>query len=138
MASALAPERAEAFHLCGHIFTTGSCPHPFRPRSRVDRWGYPLHPKYGFPVDDDGEPFISREQVRRSICREVVAERFPATSPARLQGTWSRCCNGRIRTIVDCCSRHDRRINGDRALAGYCRDGRSVFCIVYRDTNVRC
>src|SRR6266540_1642478 len=44
VAVALAPERAEAHHICGHLYTTGSCPHPFAPLTRVDAFGYPVHP----------------------------------------------------------------------------------------------
>ncbi len=138
VASALKPDRAEAHHICGHTFTTGSCPHPFSPRSRVDRYGYPIHPKYGYPVDDNGDIYTSRDQRRRKMCEEVVAERYPeAVRPAQ-GGGWSRCCNGRIRTIYDCCAYTVRRINGDAAVTGYCFRGKKVFCIGYRDTNVRC
>ena len=38
VATALAPDRAEALHICGHTFTTGSCPHPYAPSSRTDRY----------------------------------------------------------------------------------------------------
>ena len=55
VATALAPERAEAHHICGHTYTTGSCPHPYAPLSRTDRYGFPVHPTYGYPVDDQGE-----------------------------------------------------------------------------------
>jgi hypothetical protein len=138
VAVALSPERAEAHHICGHTFTTNSCPHPFRPKSRVDRYGYPVHPKHGFPVDDNGDPFTSRSQRRRKMCEQVVPEKYPYTGKPRYGGGWSRCCGGRIRRIADCCSFSDRRINGDASVTGYCYNGRKVFCIGYRDTNVRC
>jgi hypothetical protein len=67
-----------------------------------------------------------------------VPERYPYTGEPRYGGGWSRCCFGRIRRIVDCCSYSDRRINGDASVTGYCYSGRKVFCIGYRDTNVRC
>ncbi|HZA60732.1 MAG TPA: hypothetical protein VE754_03500 [Actinomycetota bacterium] len=137
-AAALDPERAEAYHICGHIYTTGSCPHPFRPRSRIDRYGFPVHPKWGFPVDDQGRLYASRSQRRRRICTEVVPARYPFTKPTVLQGTWSRCCGGRIRRVVDCCSRSRTRINGDASLVGYCYGGRRVFCITYRETKIPC
>src|SRR5207247_1611308 len=54
VAAALDPQRAEAFHICGHIYTTGSCPHPYYPNTRLDHYGYAVHPEYGYPVDDDG------------------------------------------------------------------------------------
>ncbi len=138
VASVLKPDRAEAHHICGHTFTTGSCPHPFSPRSRVDRYGYPLHPKYGYPVDDNGDIYTSRDQRRRRMCEDVVAERYPDVVQPAQGGGWSRCCNGRIRTIYDCCAYTVRRINGDAAVTGYCYRGKNVFCIGYRDTNVRC
>jgi hypothetical protein len=138
VASTLAPIRAEAYHICGHIFTTGSCPHPYAPQTRIDRFGYPLHPKYGYPVDDRGRIYTSREQTRRKICEAWVTERYPHTRPTVMEGTWSRCCSGRIRRVVDCCSYSRTRINGDASLTGYCFNGRRVFCITYRETKIRC
>lgn len=138
VASALDPRRAEAFHICGHIWTTGSCPHPYHPQTRIDSHGYPVHPTYGYPVDDQGDVYRSRSQTRRKVCDEVVAERYPFTNPAVLQGTWARCCGGRIRRIVDCCSHSSTRINGDASLTGYCHGGRKVFCITYRETKISC
>ena len=138
VANAMDAERAEAFHICGHIYTTGSCPHPFHPQTRIDRFGYPVHPVHGYPVDDDGALYVSRDQKRSKICEGLVAEQYPYTRPVVLQGTWSRCCSGRVRVVVDCCSSSRTRINGDASLTGYCSGGRRVFCITYRDTNVAC
>ncbi len=137
-ASAMDERRAEAFHICGHIFTTGSCPHPFHPQTRIDRFGYPVHPVHGYPVDDEGALYTSRDQKRSKVCEGLVAESFPFTRPLVLQGTWSRCCNGRVRVVVDCCSSSRTRINGDASLTGYCHQGRRVFCITYRDSKVPC
>jgi hypothetical protein len=138
VAAALRPERAEAYHICGHTYTTDSCPHPYRPLSRVDKYGYPVHPKYGYPVDDNGDIYKSKSQTRRRMCQEVVREQYPYTGNPRYGGGWSRCCEGRIRRIADCCSYSRRRINGDASVTGYCYSGTRVFCIGYRDTNVRC
>jgi len=138
VAVALRPERAEAYHICGHTYTTASCPHPFTPRSRVDKYGYPLHPKHGFPVDDQGQIYKSRKQKRSRMCEEVVREQYPHAKKAKQGGGWSRCCNGRIRTIYDCCAYTDTRINGDAAVTGYCYRGKKVFCIGYRDLNTKC
>jgi hypothetical protein len=138
VAGALSPERAQAHHICGHLYTTGSCPHPFHPHTRLDRYGYPVHPKHGYPVDDKGDIYVSRSQRRRRVCQEVVPARYPFTGKPRFGGGWSRCCNGRIRHIFDCCSYSDVRINGDASVTGYCHNGRKVFCIGYRDTNVKC
>jgi hypothetical protein len=138
VAVALSPERAEAFHLCGHLYTTGSCPHPYAPKTRVDKYGYPIHPKWGFPVDDKGDIYTSRSQTRRKICEEVVPEKYPFTGTPGYGGGWRRCCNGRMRRIADCCSYSRVRINGDASVTGYCYKGTRVFCIGYRDTNVRC
>jgi hypothetical protein len=138
VASVLKPERAEAYHICGHTYTTDSCPHPFKPHSRVDRYGYPLHPKHGYPVDDNGDIYTSRKQTRRLMCEEVVPEKYPYTGKPRYGGGWHRCCGGRIRRIADCCSYSPTRINGDASVTGYCYRGTRVFCIGYRDTNVRC
>jgi hypothetical protein len=138
VAEALAPERAEAHHICGHTFTTKSCPHPYAPFTRVDRFGYPVHPRYGYPVDDDGEIYTSREQRRRRICQQVVPDRYPFTGHPTYGGGWSRCCGGRIRRIKDCCAYTDTRINGDAAVRGYCHGGRNVFCIGYQELDIRC
>jgi hypothetical protein len=138
VAIALRPNRAEAYHICGHTYTTGSCPHPYAPRSRVDKYGYPLHPKKGWPVDDKGEIYKSRKQRRRKMCEQVVPARYPYTGNPLQGGGWSRCCNGRIRRIYDCCSYSDRRINGDASVTGYCYGGRKVFCIGYRQLKTPC
>lgn len=138
VAVALSPGRAHAFHICGHLYTTGSCPHPFEPRTRIDRYGYPVHPKFGYPVDDRGDIYVSRSQKRRKVCEEVVPARYPYTGSPAFGGGWSRCCHGRIRHIRDCCSFSRVRINGDASVTGYCHGGRKVFCICYRETTVSC
>ena len=139
VASALAPERAEAHHICGHTFTTGSCPHPYSPQSRTDRYGWPLHPTYGFPVDVEGDAYLSpRDQVRRKTCEQQVPRDYPFVRNPRFGGGWTRCCGGRLRHISDCCSSSRRRINGDGAVRGYCARGLYVFCITYRELTRRC
>ena len=138
VAEALRPERAGAHHICGHTFTTNSCPHPYAPLTRIDRAGYPLHPRWGYPVDDQGVIYTSREQQRRKVCQAVVRDRYRFTGNPHYGGGWSRCCHGQIRRIHDCCSYSDKRINGDASVTGYCYGGRKVFCIAYRDTNIRC
>lgn len=138
VAVALAPGRAEAYHICGHIFTTGSCPHPYAPLSRTDAYGFPVHPEHGYPVDDGGNIYLSPRQSRRKICQDVVAEQYPFVNNPDYGGGWSRCCDNRIRHIQDCCSRSRIRINGDGAVRGYCHRSLRVFCITYRELNARC
>jgi hypothetical protein len=140
VAAALDPQRAEAryYTFCGHTYTTGSCPHPFAPYSRIDRFGYPLHPKFGYPVDDQGAPYTSKTQTRSQTCSQMTREKYPYTGHPELQGTWSRCCGGRVRRLWDCCSFSRKRINGDASLVGYCYHGRRVFCVTYRDTDIKC
>jgi hypothetical protein len=139
VAAALAPERAAAHHICGHLYTTGSCPHPFRPLSRTDGFGYPVHPMYGFPVDDRGELFTDpATQTRRRTCEDVVPSTFDFVNRPHYGGGWTRCCNGRLRHIQDCCSRSRIRINGDNAVTGYCPSGLRVFCITYRELDRGC
>jgi len=138
VAVALAPGRAAAHHICGHTFTTGSCPHPYAPLTRIDLYGYPVHPEFGYPVDDEGDMYTSRKQTRRKICEQRVPDEYPFTGQPIYGGGWSRCCEGRIRRIADCCSFSDTRINGDAAVTGYCYSGRKVFCIAYRETTKRC
>jgi hypothetical protein len=49
----VAPGEAEAYHFCGHIYTTDSCPHPTG-LPRIDSRGRPLRAKDGHRVDDLG------------------------------------------------------------------------------------
>ena len=148
------PGEAEGYHFCGHIYTTDSCPHPTG-LPRVDARGFPLRAKDGKPVDDlgrvidalgravddagalltdaDGRPLPLAPRTR--IC-DAVADRYDIST--RVDGAWYRCCGGRVRKLVDCCTTSDKRINGDRALRGYCYKGRKVFCVMYFQTKVRC
>jgi hypothetical protein len=155
VAAALKPEEAEAFHFCGHIWTTGSCPSPLG-IPRIDRNGYPLRAQDGRPIDNlgrlidaegypvdeagqrllgpDGDPLERAPRTR--LCEDWVPERFDIE--AKTQGAWYRCCNGQIRKLVDCCSPSRRRINGDASLVGYCWSGRRVFCVMYYDSGLPC
>jgi hypothetical protein len=148
------PGEAEAFHFCGHIYTTDSCPHPTG-LPRIDRRGLPLRARDGHPVDDlgrlvdrqgqpvgedgellrdpDGRPLPPA--TRTKVCAAVGEE---YGFPTQIDGAWYRCCGGQVRKLVDCCADHPRRINGDRALRGYCYRGRKVFCVMYYDTHVPC
>ncbi len=140
VATALAPERASAYtDICGHTYTTGECPHPFGKFARTDVFGYPVHPIYGYPVDDDGEIYTDpATQVRRKVCQERVPETFHFVKDPRYGGGWTRCCNGRLRHIQDCCSPSRTRINGDASVTGYCAPNLRVFCITYRELEATC
>jgi len=139
VASALRPDRAEAYHICGHTYTTGFCPHPYAPLTRTDRRGWPLHPTTGHPIDDEGHMYTDPDtQVRHKTCQEYVGMRYGFVNDAVHGGGWTRCCSGRLRHISDCCSSSDIRINGDYAVRGYCPRGKKVFCITYRELNRRC
>jgi hypothetical protein len=149
------PGEADAFHFCGHVYTTDSCPHPTG-LPRIDAYGFPLRAVDGAPVDDLGRPIDSAGRpvddsgaplvdpdgrplppaARSRVCQEAVAERFDLRT--RVDGSWYRCCAGRVRKLVDCCARTRRRINGDAALTGYCYAGRRVFCVMYYDTKIPC
>jgi hypothetical protein len=155
VAAAVRPQEAEAFHFCGHIWTTGSCPSPYT-LPRIDRRGYPLRPHDGKPVDnlgrlvdadgypvgETGERLLGADGLplergpRTRVCEDWVPERFGID--AVTQGSWYRCCSGQVRKLVDCCSTHPRRVNGDRALKGYCFGNRKVFCVMYYDTGLPC
>ena len=150
----VAPSEAEAFHFCGHIFTTDSCPHPTG-LPRIDRNGYPLRAMDGHPVDDLGRPVdadggplddagaplldpdgrLAPPATRTRVC-SAAGKRFGIA--VRTDGAWYRCCNGRVRKLSDCCTPSSRRINGDRALRGYCYGRRRVFCVMYFQTKVPC
>jgi hypothetical protein len=150
----VAPGEAEAYHFCGHIYTTDSCPHPTG-LPRIDSRGFPLRAADGHPVDDlgrlvdgagapvdeDGRPLTDADgrplpvASRTRVC-DVAAEEFGIET--KIDGGWYRCCGGRVRKLVDCCSYSRRRINGDASLNGYCYKGRRVFCVLYYDTSVAC
>jgi hypothetical protein len=152
--SLIKPGEAEAYHFCGHIYTTDSCPHPTG-IPRIDSRGYPLRAKdgkrvddlgrvvdrAGDPVDDDGNRLTDPDgrplprASRTPVCK-VVAKEFDITT--RVDGAWYRCCGGKVRKLVDCCAYSSRRINGDGALTGYCYAGRKVFCVMYFQTKVPC
>jgi hypothetical protein len=155
VAAAVRPETSEAFHFCGHIWTTGSCPSPLG-MPRIDRHGYPLRPSDGRPIDNlgrlvnssgypigsggrrlrgpDGRALPAAPRTR--LCEEWVHERYGHKS--RTQGSWYRCCHGQIRKLVDCCSPSRHRINGDASLVGYCWNGNRVFCVMYYDSGLSC
>ncbi len=153
-ANLVKPGEAEAYHFCGHIYTTDSCPHPTG-LPRIDSRGYPLRARDGKRVDDlgrlvdrQGDPVDDAGQrltdpdgrplpraTRTPVCK-VVAKEYDLTT--RMDGAWYRCCGGKVRKLVDCCAYTNRRINGDGALTGYCYSGRKVFCVMYFQTKVSC
>jgi hypothetical protein len=150
----VAPGEAEAYHFCGHIYTTDSCPHPTG-LPRIDAHGFPLRARdgrrvddlgrlvvrNGQPVDEDGAPLTDLDgrplpRASRTRLCDAVAEVFDI--PTQTDGAWYRCCGGHVRKLVDCCSTSRRRINGDASLTGYCFQGRKVFCVMYFQTKVPC
>jgi len=152
--SLVEPGESDAFHFCGHIFTTGSCPHP-NGLPRIDARGFPIRAGDGHPVDDIGRPVNETGQPvdeDGQLLRGPDGRLVPPAPRSRLcdrvqniygikttvDGSWYRCCGGKVRKLVDCCSRHNTRINGDAALKGYCFAGRKVYCVMYYDTRVPC
>ena len=152
--SLIAPGDADAFHFCGHIYTTDGCPHPTG-LPRIDRNGYPLRAKdgspvddlgrvvdaAGAPVDDAGRPLLDpdgRRQPPATRTRVCAAAGRRYRINVRTDGAWYRCCNGHVRKLQDCCTTSSRRINGDRGLRGYCYGKRKVFCVMYFQTRVPC
>ncbi|HEY1358437.1 MAG TPA: hypothetical protein VGF21_09040 [Thermoleophilaceae bacterium] len=154
VAAAVPAGDADAFHFCGHTYTTGSCPHPTG-LPRVDAHGLPLRAGDGKRVDDlgrvvnregrpvDGQGRLLRDPdgrplppaPRTAVCAGVAREYGMHT---QVDGSWYRCCGGFVRRLMDCCSYNSRRINGDSALTGYCYSGRKVFCVHYYQTKVPC
>ena len=155
VAGAVEPGEADAYHFCGHTYTTGSCPHPTG-LPRIDARGYPLRARDGRPIDNLGRldrragpagrratasrcatPTAARCRRRRG--RRSASEPASATaSRPTLDGAWYRCCGGHVRKLMDCCAHTRTRINGDAALTGYCYGGRKVFCVMYYQTKVPC
>jgi len=152
--SLVAPSEAEAYHFCGHIYTTDSCPHPTG-LPRIDSRGRPLRARDGHrvddlgrlvnvdgnPVDDAGVRLTDAEGAplpaapRTPVCK-AVGQRYGFST--QIDGAWYRCCGGHVRKLIDCCSHSHRRINGDASLTGYCYKGRRVFCVMYFQTKVPC
>lgn len=155
VAKAVLPGDADAFHFCGHTWTTGSCPHPTGGLPRIDNQGFPVRAEDGQPIDNlarpvngRGEPVDGQGRVMRDadgrplppaprtrVCDETGRRYNLNTS---MDGSWYRCCGGTVRKLQDCCSTSRRRINGDAALEGYCHRGRRVFCVMYFQTRVPC
>jgi len=150
----VAPGDADAFHFCGHVYTTDGCPHPTG-LPRIDSHGHPLRAKDGMPVDDlgrridasgaplddAGAPLLDpdgRAQPPATRTRVCVAAGKRYGIAVRTDGAWYRCCNGHVRKLIDCCTTSSRRINGDRALRGYCYGRHRVFCVMYYQTKVPC
>jgi hypothetical protein len=153
-ASLVKPGEAEAYHFCGHIYTTDSCPHPTG-LPRIDSRGLPLRARDGLRVDDlgrvidrDGNPVDEAGNVltdpdgrplprasRTPICKSTGKQHGFS---GQIDGAWYRCCGGRVRKLTDCCGYVRNRINGDGALTGYCYAGRRVFCVMYFQTKVPC
>ena len=149
------PGEAEGYHFCGHIYTTDSCPHPTG-LPRIDHRGFPLRARdghrvddlgrlidsEGLPVDEDGDRLTDADgrplppATRTRVC--TATGREYDLHDAQVDGAWYRCCGGHVRKLVDCCSTSRRRINGDKALTGYCYKDRKVFCVMYYDTRVKC
>ena len=122
---------------------------------RIDAKGLPIRAKDGRPVDDQGR-YIDAAGTPVDEDGNVLtdADGTPLPRPRRtpvcaaaadvygftphVDGAWYRCCGGRVRKLVDCCGTMRNRINGDKALKGYCFRGRKVFCVMYFQTKVRC
>ena len=154
VARAVLPDEAEGFNFCGHVYTTGNCPHPTG-LPRVDRHGYPLRARDGARIDDLGRPVDERGRPldeRRHVLRDAGGRPLPPATrtpvcdavaaaydlETTIDGAWYRCCGGRVRKLIDCCAHTRKRVNGDAALTGYCYAGRKVFCVMYYDTKVPC
>ena len=91
--SLVAPGEAEAYHFCGHIYTTDSCPHPTG-LPRIDSKGFPIRAKdarpvddlgryidaQALPVDDDGAPLTDADgarlpkATRTAVCNATADE----------------------------------------------------------------
>jgi hypothetical protein len=154
LARAIKPGDAEAFHFCGHTFTTGSCVHPLG-LPRIDNHGMPIRASDGKPIDNLGRLINDHGQpigARGSLLMDPDGRPLPPAPRTRicdetgriygfdgvLQGAWYRCCEGNVRKLWDCCAHSAVRINGDAALHGYCYGSRNVFCVTYYQTHVPC
>ena len=112
-------------------------PRQERPAGRRPR---PLHRRAGPPgrrrrrAADRRRRRAPARATRTPVC---TARRRAHGFKHHVDGAWYRCCGGHVRKLVDCCGPRNR-INGDKALTGYCYKGRKVFCVMYYDTKVPC
>jgi hypothetical protein len=157
VAAAVLPDGADAAYFtnfCGHTYTTGNCPAPTG-LPRIDSNGYPLRASDGVPVDDLGRPVNAAGRPVDAHGHLLTDADGVPLSPAprtrtcesagtdyhiklSLEGSWYRCCGGKVRRIRDCCGATNVRINGDAALPGYCYPGQHVFCVTYFETSMPC
>ena len=68
------PGEADAYHFCGHIYTTDGCPHPTGV-PRIDGRGFPLRASDGARVDDLGRA----PQLRRAAAFDDSLEQWRIT-----------------------------------------------------------
>ena len=110
---AIEPGEADAYHFCGHIYTTGSCVHPTRATPRIDADGWPLDAASGGPIDNigrrinkQGNPVNANGDIlrdpdgrplppapRTKVCDETARI---YNINAQIDGSWYRCCGGRV------------------------------------------
>ena len=150
----MAPGDAEAYHFCGHIYTTDSCPHPTG-LPRIDSRGLPLRAHDGHPIDDlgrlvgadgravdeDGRPLTDADGRPLPVATRTAGVRRGRRA-LRHQDPGRRRVVPLLRRPHPQARRlllaDPRRINGDASLTGYCYKGRKVFCVMYYDTNIKC
>ena len=154
VAAAVSPEEAQSFHFCGHTSrpaparartgcrastATGCrCAPPTAARSTTSAgWSTP----HGLPVDERGRRLLGPDGAplprapRTRICEDWVPERYGVDADA--QGSWYRCCDGRVRrswTAARLAEAHQRRRGAARLL----RKTHHVFCVMYQDSDVPC
>ena len=121
-AQLIKPGEAEAYHFCGHIYTTDSCPHPTG-LPRIDSRGYPLRARDGKRVDDLGrlvDKRATRSTRTASSSPTPTAARSPrhphpictgdrrerTASGARPTAPGTAAAAGDVRKLVDCCALH--------------------------------
>ena len=78
------------------------------------------------------QPIVHRERRNDGVPANAFGDRQAKVHPV------DRQCGGHVRKLTDCCGHIHKRINGDKALTGYCYHGRKVFCVMYYDTKVKC
>ena len=111
--SLVAPGEAEAYHFCGHIYTTDSCPHPTG-LPRIDSKGRPLRAKDGHRVDDLGPAHRPRRRSGRRG-RQAAHRRRGRAAARRLAHAGLQ---GRRRALRNGARRSTAR--GTAAAAGTC------------------
>ena len=153
---AIEPGEADAYHFCGHIFTTGSCVHPNghaadRRRRLAARGETRASPSTTSAARSTRRacrstangnvlqrPRRPPDARRRRAPRSATRPRASTRSTPRSTAPGTAAAAAPSESSSTAARSRTQRINGDASLTGYCFSGRKVFCVMYFQTKVPC